>query len=58
MGARRWQCFDATPTCACLPCVPARVAALTPRAKVVFMVSGSTSERRAGRVSSLAGAGQ
>jgi hypothetical protein len=37
---RRWQCFDATPTYACLPHVPARAAALTPGAKVVFMVGG------------------
>ena len=40
VGVGRWQCFDATPTFACLPHVPARVKALTPNAKVVFMVGG------------------
>jgi hypothetical protein len=41
-GVSRWQCFDATPTYACLPHVPARAAALTPSAKVVFMVGRPT----------------
>lgn len=43
LGSRRWQCFDATPTYACMPHVPARVRALTPDAKVVFMVREPTS---------------
>jgi len=42
LGSRRWQCFDATPTYACLPHVPARVAVLTPNSKVVFMVREPT----------------
>ncbi|KAI8470466.1 MAG: P-loop containing nucleoside triphosphate hydrolase protein [Monoraphidium minutum] len=42
MGVGRWLCFDATPTYACLPHVPARVKALTPDAKVVFMIREPT----------------
>ena len=34
--------FDATPTYACLPHAPARVAALTPGAKVIFVVREPT----------------
>lgn len=34
----QWQCFDACPVHACLPHVARRIAALTPRAKIIVMV--------------------
>ncbi|GBF88784.1 hypothetical protein Rsub_01685 [Raphidocelis subcapitata] len=41
-GAASLACFDATPTFACMPHVAARAAAVTPNAKVVFVVREPT----------------
>ena len=35
----QWMCFDACPVTACLPYTAKRMRALTPNAKLVFMVS-------------------
>eukprot|EP00983_Pelagomonas_calceolata_P116962 1160370-Pelagomonas_calceolata.AAC.3 len=37
-GVKQWQCFDACPVHACLPYVARRIAAITPKAKIVVMV--------------------
>ena len=34
----QWMCFDACPVHACLPYVAARIAAVTPSAKIIVMV--------------------
>ncbi len=34
----RWMCFDACPIYACLPFAAQRIQALTPHAKLIFMV--------------------
>ena len=38
----QWMCFDACPLVACLPYSASRLAALTPNAKLIFMVRCST----------------
>ncbi|KAF5832241.1 P-loop containing nucleoside triphosphate hydrolase protein, partial [Dunaliella salina] len=37
-GVKQWQVFDACPVHACLPYVARRIAAITPKAKIVVMV--------------------
>lgn len=37
-GVEKWMCFDACPTFGCLPYTAARIAAMTPQAKIILMV--------------------